>query len=826
LAEHRAATLSDIRYEIHLVIPDSLSRRIRGRETIRFLLSDAGQPLVIDFHEAPESVISVVSEDTAIAFDLVNDHIVISENALQEGANSIEIEFWAGDNSLNRNREYLYTLFVPDRARFAIPCFDQPNLKARYSLSLDVPASWQAVANGRLASFETTGDRSVFAFTETEPISTYLFSFAAGEFDVVTAERDGRELRMYHRETDSTKVARNADAVFDLHATALAWLEEYTGIKYPFEKFDFVLIPSFQYDGMEHPGAILYSSSRLFLDEAATQNDELGRASLIAHETTHMWFGDLVTMDWFNDVWMKEVFANFMAAKIVNPSFPDVDHDLRFLLAHYPAAYSVDRTAGANPIRQQLDNLNNAGTLYGAIIYQKAPIVMKQLEGVMGVESLREGLQDYLSTYAYGNATWPDLIDILDSRVEEDLAAWSQVWVEQPRRPTISVSQQLDESGNIASLVLSQQDPEDERRLWSQSINVLLAYPHKNQLLSAQMNAPTLDVAQAKYQPEPEYVLPNGLGMAYGLFELDERSLEYLVENAPSVPGALTRGSVWLTLWDAMLEGWVPASKVVDLATVSLSSEKDELLVQRLLSYLQEGYWRFLSEDQRRHRAADVESLLWALLEGAPTPSLKASYFQTFRSIALTDSAVSRLGDIWSEDLVIDGLPLSERDLSRIAQELALREYADCERVLDEQAERITNPDRHERFSFVRPALSAVPAVRDRFFDSLRDLANREHEPWVLEALEFLHHPLRASSAEKYIGPSLDLLEEIQATGDIFFPKRWLDVTMGGHSSESAAAIVRDFLDRQVDYPPRLRAKTLQASDGLFRAAEITARGP
>jgi aminopeptidase N len=126
----------------------------------------------------------------------------------------------------------------------------------------------------------------------------------------------------------------------------------------------------------------------------------------------------------------------------------------------------------------------------------------------------------------------------------------------------------------------------------------------------------------------------------------------------------------------------------------------------------------------------------------------------------------------------------------------------------------------------VRPALSAVPAVRDRFFDSLRDLANREHEPWVLEALEFLHHPLRASSAEKYIGPSLDLLEEIQATGDIFFPKRWLDVTMGGHSSESAAAIVRDFLDRQVDYPPRLRAKTLQASDGLFRAAEITARGP
>ena len=139
-----------------------------------------------------------------------------------------------------------------------------------------------------------------------------------------------------------------ATQIFDLHAAALAWLEDYTGIPYPFGKFDFVLIPSFQFGGMEHAGAILYNAAGLMLDESATQNQLLGRASVIAHETAHMWFGDLVTMRWFNDVWMKEVFANFMAAKIVNPSFPQVNHELRFLLAHYPAAYQVDRTAGTN----------------------------------------------------------------------------------------------------------------------------------------------------------------------------------------------------------------------------------------------------------------------------------------------------------------------------------------------------------------------------------------------------------------------------------------------------------------------------------------------
>ena len=204
--------------------------------------------------------------------------------------------------------------------------------------------------------------------------------------------RNGREMRMFHRETDAAKVARNRDALFDLHASALAWLEDYTAIPYPFDKLDFILIPSFQFGGMEHAGAILYNAASLMLDESATQNQLLNRASTIAHETSHMWFGDLVTMQWFNDVWMKEVFANFMAAKIVNPSFPTVNHELRFLLSNYPDAYSVDRTAGANPIRQPLTNLNDAGQLYGPIIYEKAPIVMRQLEMIVGEQRFRDGV--------------------------------------------------------------------------------------------------------------------------------------------------------------------------------------------------------------------------------------------------------------------------------------------------------------------------------------------------------------------------------------------------------------------------------------------------
>ena len=220
---------------------------------------------------------------------------------------------------------------------------------------------------------------------------------------------------------------------------------------------------------MEHPGAIYYNSSSILLDESATENQMLNRASVIAHETSHMWFGDLVTMQWFNDVWMKEVFANFMAAKIVNPSFPKVNHDLRFLVANYPAAYAVDRTAGTHPVRQELENLDEAGSLYGAIIYQKAPIVMRQLERLVGSDRLQAGLRSYLKQFQFGNATWLDLVRILNEHSDVDMTAWSRAWVEEAGRPSIRT---VIEGPRLAFI---QSDPQRGRSLrWTERMEVLI----------------------------------------------------------------------------------------------------------------------------------------------------------------------------------------------------------------------------------------------------------------------------------------------------------------------------------------------------------------
>ena len=265
----------------------------------------------------------------------------------------------------------------------------------------------------------------------------------------------------------------------------------------------------------------------------------------------------------------------------------------------------------------------------------------------------------------------------------------------------------------------------------------------------------------------------------------------------------------------------VAPDALIALAVRALPDELEELNVQLILDYLTATYWRYLAPERRLIVAEPVEDVLWRQATSADRLTLAAAFFDAYRRIALTEDAVAHLERIWRGDETVPGLPLAERDFMAIAQILAVRNVAGNDTILARQLDRIENPDRRNAFEFVIPALSNDPKKRDAFFDSLGDLRNRAREPWVLTGVGFLHHPLRARESEQYIRPSLDLLEEIHRTGDIFFPERWLGATLGGHQTAGAAEIVRDYLGDRDDLAPRLRAKVLQASDGLFRAARI-----
>ena len=819
LARHRHATLSDLRYTYRLEIPEEIEAPIVGSMELRVHRDDPrGAPLVLDFLNAPDHVRAVRVNGATVEPELTSDHVVIPASTLRAGEAVVEVDFQAGDGSLNRNADYLYTLFVPDRARFALPIIDQPNLKGRFTLELSLPPEWVAVANGPEEGTEALpGGRQRVRFAETRPIPTYLLAFAAGRWTVEEGERGGRTFRVYHRETDAERVQRNLSRVLDLHHQALTWLEEYTAIEYPFQKFDFVLVPSFQYGGMEHPGAIFYRASSILLDEPSTVPQRLGRASLISHETAHIWFGDLVTMEWFDDVWMKEVFANFMAAKIAHPSFPEVDHDLRFLLAHHPSAYAVDRTAGSNAIRQPLDNLREAGTLYGAIIYQKAPVVMRQLEGIMGDAAFRDGLRAYLDRHRFGNASWPDLIHEMDRRSPEDLVGWSSVWVEEAGRPTIRV--------DVDAGVVIQEDPGNGGRVWPQRLLLRAERAGEPVEVDVWSDAPEVAVPALREGAGLEWILPNGSGVEYGHMVLDDRTLRSLQEHLQDLEPDMLRGAAWVSFWEAVLDARLRADEALPTLLRLAGNESNPQLLNAVLGALRTTFWRYLSDDQRLVWADPVERVLAERMAGDEDAGIRAAAMRARIRLVTTPAGVR-----WARGLFDGTEPspvgeLSENDRTTLAMELAVREVPGWQGILDAQQTEITNPDRNRRFVFVRPSLDADPNVRAAFFDALRRAEGREQEAWVLTGLANLHHPLRRREALPFIDPSLELLEDIQRTGDIFFPGRWIQTILDGHNGATALATVDAFLDSRPDYPPRLRNKILQARDGVERAVAILARG-
>ncbi|MEP7093429.1 MAG: M1 family aminopeptidase, partial [Flavobacterium sp.] len=301
LAHFRKHQISNVSYGLSFEIPNHKDEEINSNLVLEITISDLSQPLYLDFKEKSQNIKSVEVNGKNAPIVHEKGHIIISATALIPGKNSVVISFIAGDLSLNRNDDFLYTLLVPDRASTLFPCFDQPDIKATYKLNLTVPKDWSVLAGADVKAKVDKGDFITYTFGESDKMSTYLFSFVAGKFNTVTQKPGSLQMTMLYRENNPEKLQTSTDTIFRLHQQSLDFLEKYTKYPFPFQKLDFASIPVFQYGGMEHVGAIQYRESTLFLDNSATDSEKLDRAKLIAHETSHMWFGDLVTMKWFDD---------------------------------------------------------------------------------------------------------------------------------------------------------------------------------------------------------------------------------------------------------------------------------------------------------------------------------------------------------------------------------------------------------------------------------------------------------------------------------------------------------------------------------------------
>lgn len=767
LALERSAHISGIRYDLSFSIPETKDEPVEGTEILTFTL-DSRRTVQLDFREGAESIrtLSVNGKETPIRWE--SEHLVL--RSLPAGENRIEIGFTAGDQALNRNDGYLYTLLVPALARTVFPCFDQPDLKAVFRLRLDIPEKWMAVSDGSLLSESSANGRKLLTFNETKPLPTYLFSFVAGDFRMAEETVDGFPMHLYYRETDPAKLAQIPE-VFRQVASAVRWMEDYTGIPFPFEKYDFIALPGYQFGGMEHPGAVQFTDRRIFLGPDPTVDQLLSRSDLIAHETAHMWFGDAVTMQWFDDVWTKEVFANWFAAQITGPRFPEVDTQLADFKKFNLPAYEEDRTDGSNAIKQQLGNLADAGLIYGNIVYDKAPVVMRMLAERMGPEAFRTGLREYLATYLYSNADWNDLIAILDALTEEDLSGWSRSWVSEKGMPVYSAG---------ADGTVHGRDPWGRGLEWPQEVDVTRT---------------------------GDATLLNLSGKGYGFFVHDSLSLDYMMAHIGEFGKPLERISILANLHENYLDGRIKAGRYARFLEGFIPTEPEEILASTALDYL-----GGLARHSDIALSPEIEAVFTGLARNQTLGKVQTSAFRSLAGFFQGNALAEEMYRIWKDKAPWPGVKLNETDFTTLALELAVRFPERCPEILDTQRGCIDNADRLREFDFVSPAVSEDRAVRDSVFAALLLPENRRHEPWTQSALQYLNHPLRQKESLGYIRPALEALRDVQRTGDIFFPKQWVASTLRGHHSPEADAIVDAFLQDHPDYPPLLKNKVLQAS--------------
>jgi aminopeptidase N len=829
LARQRAAQLSDVRYHLRFTLipraPD-----VSGHEDLQFR-STSSVAVLLDFREG--AVKNLAVNGVLIPVKIEYGHIELPAGAIHSGENAVSMDFSApvatAGKAITRfedkddNTEYLYTLFVPMDAEMAFPCFDQPDLKGRFHLELTAPENWTPISNTPIESQSPAdGGQRLTIFSETRPISTYLFAFAAGPV------RKGHEKAglpgLYVRQSKFSKAQTEASEVQQVTAQGIDYLSKFFAQPFPFPKYDLVLIPGFAYGGMEHAGATFLREESVLFRSAPTHSDHLNRDILLLHELTHQWFGDFTTMRWFDDLWLKEGFAQYMAYQALASIAPDDNVWKRFYQSIKPAAYSIDSTLGTTPIYQDIANLKDAKSAYGAIVYSKAPGVIKQLAFVLGEEKFREGLRLYLKKHAYANAEWSDLVHAFERVSGRSLQAWAAMWIRHRGMPQVDVAWSCDAQNRIDHFSLTQHDVLGEGGVWPIAMLVELAYPdHAPVYQRGQLDAEKSDLSDAMGKPCPQYVFLNDQDYAYGRFLLDERSRKAVIDRLPTVSDVFERTLLWGSLWDSVREADIAPRDYLEFALRLLPSETDEALAQSLVGHVTTGLHRYVNEATRTQIALSAETLASDRMVHSAEQDFRIAWFRGLRAIAESPQGRAQLKDLLSGKVAIPGVELRPLDRWTMVTSLIALNDPDADTFLAAEQKRDSTGD-GQKYAYVAQAARPDSTSKQKYFEDYLHDSSRP-EDWIEQSLGAFNYWNQSELTLPYLKPALDALPQIKRERKIFFVLGWLNAFIGGQQSAAARLQVREFLNTGA-IDKDLQLKILEVYDELDRTVKIRQRYP
>lgn len=829
LARERSSRIGNLRYAIAL---DLTAREAAvGTVEIRFDQTRGGGDLILDFRGLSISDLTINGRPARA--DIADGHVVLPGSLLKAGGNLVRARFAtpiaAAGAAIIRHHDdkdgadYLYTLLVPSDANLLFPCFDQPDLKGRFTWTLTAPAGWTVVANGRSLAKDAVGAGTRWRFAETEPISTYLAAFAAGPWASWTSAPEGQgAITLYARASRRAEV--DADVQIETNRSAVRWLADWFGVPFPFAKLDLLLAPAFPFGGMEHVGAIFYNEDRFVFREPPTLPQRLGRDATIYHEISHQWFGDDVTMRWFDDLWLKEGFATYMAARIQAELQPDSNAWTTFLLSTKTPAYRADATSGTQALWQPLDNLDAAKSNYGPIVYNKAPAVIKQLAFLVGEAGFRRGLHTFLTRHAYGNATWQELLGAISAASGVDLGAFGRHYMLRAGLPRVE-TRMTRSGGRIGSLALVQRPAQtlrgDTGGAWPMKVRVRLGYRDRaDVVLDAAFSGDTAMVRGASDLPVPDYVWPNDDDQGYGLFLPDDRTVDWIMTHVGTVRDTLLRALMWGGLWDTVRDVRLRPDRYLEVVLDRLPDERDEQISRAILSRGATALNVYLADEAAAALRPRWERALIARLDDTRLGyGLRKDALDRLVATARTPLALTRLRDLLAGRATFADAAIRQPTRWAIVTRLIAIAAPDAQQLYEAERRRDQSTEA-VKDAFVARAASPDKTVKAAYFGRYFDDPTL-NEAWASESLGPFNTIEQASLTLSFLRPALDRLDWIRQNRRIFFLPGWIDAFIGGQRDAAALAVVDAFLASRTAVPPDVRRKVLTARDELALTVRI-----
>jgi aminopeptidase N len=557
-------------------------------------------------------------------------------------------------------RVYLYSDLETFDAHRVYACFDQPDMKATYELAVTAPADWLVVSNMAPESSIADGDALRWHFPPTPVVPTYITAVAAGPYHVVRDEHDGIPLGVFCRQSLAEYL--DPDEILEVTRQGFDFYHNSFGIKYPFGKYDQLFVPEFKEGAMENAGCVTFLEAYIFRSRVTDFARE-ARGETILHEMAHMWFGDLVTMRWWDDLWLNESFATWAGTLAQAEATRWTSAWTTFAQLYKSWAYRQDQLPSTHPIAADIPDIHAVEVNFDGITYAKGASVLKQLVAYVGRENFLDGVRKYFGAHAWGNATLADLLAALEQTSGRDLASWSREWLQTAGVNTLRPSYAVDSENRFTEFAVEQEAAATHPLLRSHRIAIGL-YDRTERGLSRRLQVET-DVAGPRTvipelagQRRPDLVLVNDDDLTYAKIRLDDHSLQTLVGSSiglftESLPAALC----WAAAWDMCRDGEMAARDYVRLVLSGISSVSDISVVQTLLRQAGQATRRFADPGWRETGLALMAGVLRDLLRTAPAGSdAQLAYVRAFAGVASSADDLAFLAELLDGTVRLDGL--------------------------------------------------------------------------------------------------------------------------------------------------------------------------